>query len=393
MALSYLTSPRAVLRAISEFDRLGRDAFLAKYGFREARSYYLVHEGRRYDSKAIVAAAYGYQYPDEGPLGNVFSGGDKTVRARLEKLGFRVEGPEIGLAVVTGERERREEMWAALSAAGDPSNVTNAHIAKAGVRPGNTGQGIFRDHTTTRPVAPPEGVTVALLAVDDAYSDAFDETGGIYHYPATKRGGRDDGEIEATKNAWRLRLPLFVITPGRDTGRRRVRKAWIEDFDDEARQFLVTFGREQPEVRHEPSADDDEPIELIVKRPVKLVTAKARPGQARFRFNVFKRYGAACALCAVTAEALLEAVHIVPVEVGGTDDPRNALVMCRNHHRAFDAELIRFDPKSLNVVAADGGDLAALGVQRMNLAHLPAAVAPEALKWRRDDGPSRARTQ
>jgi hypothetical protein len=48
-----------VLAAMGEFDRLGRDAFLAKYGFGGARAYFLVHEGRRYDSKAIVGAAHG----------------------------------------------------------------------------------------------------------------------------------------------------------------------------------------------------------------------------------------------------------------------------------------------------------------------------------------------
>jgi hypothetical protein len=50
----------AVLRAISEYDALGRDAFLAKYGYRPARSYYLSHQGRRFDSKAIAGVAHAY---------------------------------------------------------------------------------------------------------------------------------------------------------------------------------------------------------------------------------------------------------------------------------------------------------------------------------------------
>ena len=60
-----------VLTAIEEFDRLGRAAFLDKYGFGEARSYYLVHEGKQYDSKAIVGVAHGYDRPEEGPLSSV----------------------------------------------------------------------------------------------------------------------------------------------------------------------------------------------------------------------------------------------------------------------------------------------------------------------------------
>lgn len=37
----------AVLRAIARFDELGREAFLKQYGFREARQYFLLHEGKR----------------------------------------------------------------------------------------------------------------------------------------------------------------------------------------------------------------------------------------------------------------------------------------------------------------------------------------------------------
>lgn len=96
--LSDLTSPRAVLEAVAEFDRLGRDAFLAKYTYGEARRYFLSHGARHYDSKAIVAAAYGFQYPEHGPLvNNEFTGGRRTVQAKLEELGFTmVVLPPVG---------------------------------------------------------------------------------------------------------------------------------------------------------------------------------------------------------------------------------------------------------------------------------------------------------
>ena len=92
MALGDLTSRQAVLDAIAEFDRLGRDAFLDKYGFGRARDYFLVVDGREYDSKAIVGAAHGYQFPEDGPLrADTFSGGEATVRRKLAELGFTVE--------------------------------------------------------------------------------------------------------------------------------------------------------------------------------------------------------------------------------------------------------------------------------------------------------------
>jgi hypothetical protein len=41
MALNLLTSRDAVLAAVREFDELGRDAFLAKYGYDRALSYFV----------------------------------------------------------------------------------------------------------------------------------------------------------------------------------------------------------------------------------------------------------------------------------------------------------------------------------------------------------------
>jgi hypothetical protein len=95
LALADLTAADAVLRALDEFDAIGRDHFLSKYGFSTARSYFLVRDGRAYDSKAIAGVAHGYQHPHLGPLRpSDFSGGDLTVRARLENLGFQVIATE-----------------------------------------------------------------------------------------------------------------------------------------------------------------------------------------------------------------------------------------------------------------------------------------------------------
>jgi hypothetical protein len=58
----------AVLAAMQECDRLGRDAFLEKHGFDRARDYVVVHDGKEYDSKAIYAVAYDALHPDEAPI-------------------------------------------------------------------------------------------------------------------------------------------------------------------------------------------------------------------------------------------------------------------------------------------------------------------------------------
>lgn len=88
-----ITDRKAIIKAIEECDRLGRESFLEKYGFGKAKAYFLEHQGRHYDSKAIVGAAHGIQFPHLGPLASSdFSGGENTVARLLGNLGFHVVG-------------------------------------------------------------------------------------------------------------------------------------------------------------------------------------------------------------------------------------------------------------------------------------------------------------
>jgi hypothetical protein len=92
MALNDLTAP-AVLQAIAEFDRIGRNAFLQKYAIGKARGFWVVHEDRAYDSKALAGAAHGYLAAQSPLRADSFSGGEQTVERVLTDLGFRVETP------------------------------------------------------------------------------------------------------------------------------------------------------------------------------------------------------------------------------------------------------------------------------------------------------------
>jgi len=103
-------SKKSVLKAIAEFDTLGRESFLEKYGYEKARSYFLVHSGCLYDSKAIVGAAHGHQYglalaPSE------FSGGKATVQRKLEELGFRIKTLDRHDVVTTYAGDVPETLW------------------------------------------------------------------------------------------------------------------------------------------------------------------------------------------------------------------------------------------------------------------------------------------
>lgn len=87
MALKDITRD-AVLAAISEYDRVGQDEFLKTYGFKEARSYRLIYNGKAYDSKAIVGAAHGHLPGEQALASNEFSGGEATVGRLLRRLDF-----------------------------------------------------------------------------------------------------------------------------------------------------------------------------------------------------------------------------------------------------------------------------------------------------------------
>jgi putative restriction endonuclease len=96
-----MTDREAVLRAMAEADEIGERLFLDKYGFGESRRYRIVHEGKSYPSKAILAAAHGYQLPDRGPLTPAeFSGGNQTT-AKAKELGFEISviTDDLGVAL------------------------------------------------------------------------------------------------------------------------------------------------------------------------------------------------------------------------------------------------------------------------------------------------------
>ena len=118
MGLSNITSREAVLEAIAEYDRIGREPFLQKYSFGGSRRYWLVHDGHRYDSKAVLGVAHGYAQPDLGPMqAHDFNGGAATVKPKLEQLGFRVEvgSPSMPGAELTSERLTRGKIYSRAS--------------------------------------------------------------------------------------------------------------------------------------------------------------------------------------------------------------------------------------------------------------------------------------
>lgn len=69
-----------------------------------------------------------------------------------------------------------------------------------------------------------------------------------------------------------------------------------------------------------------------------------RPGQAKFRRQVFELYGAVCLVTGCKTIQSLEAAHVLPVAKGGTDEAWNGIPLRADIHRLFDAGNISIDP-------------------------------------------------
>jgi hypothetical protein len=211
----------------------------------------------------------------------------------------------------------------------------------------------------------------------------LERDGIVYHYPRTTVPGRDAQEVSATKATKELGLPLFVVVQPGSSSRRIVHLGWVEDWDDEAELFLVTFAVAQPAGL--PPAEDEDDAPFALERSSgsgSRVSVLSRPGQHRFSFRVLRRYGGQCAVCKVSVLGLLDAAHLRPYGHRGSDDPRNGLVLCATYHRAFDKRLFGIDPSTLQLSyreAAPGAN--ALGITRSSLAHLRARPHPQALEW------------
>lgn len=82
-----------VLHAIDEYDELGREAFLERHGFGSDRGYVLHHDGKRYESKAVLGVAY-RKATGARLSAKDFSGGKAGAAKKLRDLGFVVDGPD-----------------------------------------------------------------------------------------------------------------------------------------------------------------------------------------------------------------------------------------------------------------------------------------------------------
>lgn len=373
--LSELKSRDAVLQAIAEYDRLGKDKFLSKYGFGPAKSFFLHYEGKPYDSKAIAGAAYGFEHPNEGPLtARDFSGGDATVRPKLESLGFKVvSNEEIDSADFTSDRLTEGAIYSREDLI-QMFNIVDSTVKTGVFRPkGSRSIWLFvtRDKTSDR----------------TQYEDLLD--GDLLHWEG-QTSGRTDAKIVGHEANGDELLVFY-----RNTKRQHPKAGfrfegqfrYLSHTPGNPSKFLLQRVREQLESRQAQDFETFDPTDIEDGRRRVLAAASRRQGQTKFRRELMRAYEGKCAVTGCTIEPLLEAAHIHPYLGPHTNHVTNGMLLRADIHTLFDLGLLSVDAdhRVLGSEILLNGDYAALIGQSLELpSNASDRPSSKALEWHRE---------
>jgi len=251
---------------------------------------------------------------------------------------------------VDQERTDRITLWQSLVARGAVRTVAASAVTKELL--GSGGRLFVGQRATWRDKArlavlpgAPEGVTVAIFRGGDD-DDAAHGPAMRCSYPSTGRPGADAGDVLATKRAFELGLPIFVITTERGTtNRRNIRLGWIAGADDATETFDVRFDN-----------GDGAPGAWV-------------DDAARMQFAAIRRFGRACAVCGTADAARLHVVTLdTPIALG--DERLEQLVLCTFHQRMLQQGTFTIDPETAVVSSRNGWTLQNMSITRSDLSHL-----------------------
>lgn len=343
MGLSDITNRQPVLDAIAEFDRVGPDRFLRKYGFGRSRSYWLVHNGQRYDSKAIIGAAHGYARPDLGPLKAAeFTGGEASVQRKLEQLGFAVE--------VNGATD-------------DDGDLTSERLTSGTVYTRDDLRSLFgiTDATLNTGVFRPKGTSSVWLFITEEktadrtqYRDRLD---GETLYWQGQTSGRTDALV-IDHQARGLELLVFFRKrkyehPG--AGFRYLGPfVYVSHSGGGPASFVLKRQPGPASAISSDEADNDpfDPSNIEDARQRISRSIAQRRGQRAFRDALIAAYNGQCAITGCPVRDVLEAAHIHPYRGPDTNKVANGLLLRADLHTLFDCGLVAIDAASMTVLVA-----------------------------------------
>jgi hypothetical protein len=340
MSLDDIRKPESVEAALAEFQRLGRAGFLKKYGFNQSREYFLVKSGLLFDSKAVVGAAHGFEYPNLGSLRpNQFSGGEQTVARKLRELGFIVER--------TSEARNEGFVSAQLTEGGVYTREQLKAILKSGDATINTG--VFR----------PAGFASILLFITKnktsdrtQYSDYLD--GKTLHWQGQSSGRTDAMIVEHRQRD----LEILVFYRDRKYEYDGAGFLYLGRFNYASHEGAAptdfTLHRELSDLDRAADAADVSgefnPISVEDARKRILGAIVQRQGQPAFRLALLSAYEGRCAVTGCSVAPALEAAHIMPYKGPDTNHVANGLLLRVDLHTLFDLGLLAIDERKFTVL-------------------------------------------
>lgn len=320
--LTDLTNPNAVRRAMKRFRELGRDVFIAEYsakeaGFRRSTDFFVYDDGIGYDSKPLVAAAYGYQHGRRKALHSDDFFGGEPVKSRMRALGFRVvhwTSARLEEGAVYTREQLRESF-----------DIEDATLNTGVFRPRDTNSlwlFVTRDKTSDR----------------TQYYDRLE--GDLLHWQGQTQGRTDAAIIDHEANGDEILL-FFRDSKRQHPGagfRYEGRFRHVSYTGEKPRSFILQRWTAQDAVAD--PEDKFDPASLADGRRQIWAKIRRRQGQPAFRRVLLRAYGGACAVTGCAIEALLEAAHIHPYLGAETNVAANGLLLRADIHTLFDCGLI-----------------------------------------------------
>ena len=271
----------------------------------------------------------------------------------IDELSVRSQAIQFVLAL----RER----WVGIPAA----ELRNFRIAGERV-PLSAQQGIFKPAVLSDPLS-------IRSALDSPYNDPIDGTRVRYAFAPASREYENDG----LKGCAEKRLPLIYLVqtkPKPNTEYIAFAPVYVSAWNDTAREFIIDLSENTATVASSSKvagriADSAVPPALLEKRYVTTVVER-RLHQARFRNEVLAAYRERCAVCVLRVRPLLDGAHLRPDR-----DPKPTIIvnegmaLCATHHRAFDANILRYDSEYRVHIELPSGVTVGEGEKTMLLAY------------------------
>jgi HNH endonuclease len=288
----------------------------------------------------------------------------------------------VALIALDEEVARRRSLRDAVHALSGDLVVPARALRDLGIIAGE--RSVYRDSKRSD-AAVDGGIALSLHHTGQSFDEDLGPAGILYHYPRTRQPGRDRADVLAIENAFRQRVPLFVVED-LSRSRRRVHWGWVQYINDVIQGCYVAFAETAPREMADLSLGGDERWSGLGRRVTRDALGRAVQRDPRFRFLVRSRYRDACLVTGVSVVEMLEATHVVPVADGGKDQAINGVLLEAGVRRAFDAHLWAIEPGTHRLVARrEGPSLSDMGITLTKVPADAVLPAPEALahRWER----------